>query len=216
MLPFARPSAWLMLILIKLLSACSPENQEKTNGGLVDSLSLIDSSLIPNKADSQNEPAQVGADFSIGSPDFKRLNLYYRLPPGTSFKTIQAAYPSIKGVKPENNNNELAQQGLTMAEARDTFMRRTAMVRFHFRNDSLYRYEIQLSSSDLKECEGLYQAISNYYTNQLGNPIKPDIEEDSHYEKSKLWDNRPDILFCTYYMNKGLVEFGLQTNSNPL
>jgi hypothetical protein len=205
-----------MLILISVLQACGPENPEKPDGNLSDSLSLIDSNLIPNKIDSQGAPTNVGPDFSIGSADFKRLNLYYRLPPGTSFKTIHAVYPSIKGIKPENNNNELAQQGLTMAEASDTFMRRKAMVRFHFRNDSLYRYEILLSSSDLKECEGLYQAISAYYTNQIGAPIKREVEEDSHYEKSKIWDNRPDILFCTYYMNKGLVEFGLQTNPNPL
>lgn len=177
-----------------------------------DTVSNIDSSSSPIK----NEPLPVS--LSIGAEEKLILSLPYKIKPGHSYNQVKEIFPLVKGIRPEEAKDELANSGYTESITKTTFAGRNISLEFNFKNDSLYSMYLQVVETNPSKAELFFNDIKNYYTNLWGEPSHDAIEEENHYLQSYIWPekNVNNVYpFVTFGQNRGIIIWGLK-NGNPL
>jgi hypothetical protein len=189
-------------------SSCSNEVDD-TSENIV-----IDSSLFA-------KPDTIGIDSSIqaesdtpkwnfNQADERIISISDRVDMGASYKAIQSVLPEFKGVRAENRSAELADKGFVEGICETQLFGRKAKGVFHFKNDSLYSYDVSVPIIDMKEAERKYNEIKAYYTNKYGEPNTPRVEEDNYTSTTSYWKTSKGYVVLTNDLSNAEIQFGIQ------
>ncbi|MDB5272756.1 MAG: hypothetical protein JWO58_1123 [Chitinophagaceae bacterium] len=203
-------SYFLILGTSLVLFSCSDEVGDSTQSQPVDTLSVQPDTL--NKDTIQ--PVSVVKKWNFTAADEKVIAIPENLSMGVSYKTIEAILPDFKGVRAENRSAELASKGYVEGMSETTLFGQKAKCVFHFKNDSLYSYDVAVPIMDMKEAEKKYNEIKYFYINKYGAAQNPRVEEDNYTATTSYWKTPQGYVVLTNDLSNAEIQFGIH-NSLP-
>ncbi|HEY8402574.1 MAG TPA: hypothetical protein VIK89_15000 [Cytophagaceae bacterium] len=205
-------------LVLLLAAGCTESETEEVNSNKIDTTGMppIEKPVEVKKPE-KKEVVETTERVEIGlnTEDKSFLEFAEVIDLGVNFKTLKEKIPSIKGIRPEGNMDELAAQGLTETSITSQLMGKTASLEFNFKNDSLYSFYYLVSEQDTEKGDRLYKGIRTYYLEKWGEGKRIPVEEDNRYSKSYYWElgnNRYGVM--TYNLNTGNISWGVQ-NTKP-
>src|SRR5690606_3195150 len=109
---------------------------------------------------------------------------------------------------------ELANKGFTEGMSETTLFGEKALCTFHFKEDSLYGYEIAVPIVDLDLSDQKYNEIKDFYTHKYGASQTLKVEEDNYTKNTCFWETPKGFIVLTNDLSTGQIKFGRQMN-NP-
>ncbi|HSZ71688.1 MAG TPA: hypothetical protein VK750_03360, partial [Cytophagaceae bacterium] len=148
-----------------LFSSCSDEVEDSAKTAPVDSALLVKPDTLSNNVTTKTQAIKK---WNFSAADEKVISMPEKLNMGVSYKTIETILPDFKGVRAENRSAELADKGYVEGMSQTTLFNQKATCTFHFKNDSLYSYDVTVPIMDVKEAEKKYNEIRFFYTDKYG------------------------------------------------
>ncbi|MCU0416672.1 MAG: hypothetical protein MUE33_05755 [Cytophagaceae bacterium] len=195
---------------IVLLTQCSWSTEETNTHS--DSLGRATEDTLLSLDTVKKVPLPKEHPFGSLPKDQYYLQLYERIPMGFNFSQVVQQINGINDLKPEDNNDQLGEKGLTEATKDILFLGKKAKLECNFDKDVLYRYSIVWNESDDTKAETLLEKLTNYYSNALGEAIVVSSEEDNHYTRLVYWNLSPDYILIAYNLNTGNFTIAVQSN----
>lgn len=193
------------------LSSCSDEVEEVSNPP-------IDSSLLARpdtvNKDSLEHSSGVVKSWNFTASDEQVISMPDKLSMGASYKTIEKMLPDFKGVRAENRSAELADKGFVEGMSETNVFGQKAQCVFHFKNDSLYSYDVSVPIMDMKEAEKKYNEIKAFYTSKYGDAQTPKVEEDNYTSTTSYWKTPKGYVVLANDLSNAVIQFGIH-NSLP-
>jgi hypothetical protein len=202
----------LLSFSIFAFSSCSDELKDGSNNPPIDSSLLVQSDTI--NIDSLNQSVKASKGWNFSTADEKVISMPQKLNMGASYKTIEAMLPDFKGVRAENRSAELADKGFVEGMSQTDLFGQKATCTFHFKNDSLYSYDVSVPIMDEKKAEGKYNEIKAYYTSKYGEAQTPKVEEDNYTSTTSYWKTAKGYVVLTNDLSNAEIQFGI-LNSLP-
>jgi hypothetical protein len=202
----------LLSLSVIALCSCSDEVDDGSNNPPVDSSLLVRPDTI-NK-DSLKQSTEVVKKWNFSAADEKVILMPEKLNMGASYKTIEKMLPEFKGVRAENRSAELADKGFVEGMSETKLFGQKAKCIFHFKNDSLYSYDVAVPIIDMKEAEKKYNEIKAFYNNKYGEAQTPGVEEDNYTSTTSYWKTSKGYVVLANDLSNGEIQFGIH-NSLP-
>ncbi len=201
----------LLSTSLAYLSSCS----EVSNDSGV--LSTIDSTSIKKADTLQKEGGETTHGFvktwNFKDEDLKLISITDKLALGSGYKMAEQLLPNFKGVRAENKSAELANKGYTEGMSETTLFGQKATCTFHFKEDSLNAYEIEVPIMDLKLSDQKYNEIKDFYSHKYGEAISPEVEEDNYTKNMSYWKTSKGYIVLINDLSTGQIKFGRQNQS---
>jgi len=192
-------------------SSCSVDTSESG------ATSTIDSSSIKPEEPIQKEGYETAHGFvqtwNFKEEDLKLISITDKLALGSGYQMAEKLLPNFKGVRPENKSSELASKGYTEGISETTLFGEKATCTFHFKEDSLNAYEIEVPIVDLKLSDKKYNEIKDLYTHKYGEAITPEVEEDNYTKNTTYWKTSKGYIVLINDLSTGQIKFGRQNQS---
>lgn len=201
----------LLNLSILTLSSCSDE-VEKVENPTIDSSLLVRPDTINKDSIKQTNGNVKSWNFSAA--DEKVISMPEKLSMGASYKTIENMLPDFKGVRAENRSAELADKGFVEGMSETDLFGQKAKCIFHFKNDSLYSYDVCVPIIDMKQAEKKYNEIKAFYTSKYGEAQTPKVEEDNYTSTTSYWKTSKGYVVLANDLSNGEIQFGIH-NSLP-
>jgi hypothetical protein len=189
------------------LSSCDEQATESGN-------TTIDSSLLKPAEPIQKEGYKTAHGFEqtwdFKDEDLKLISMTDKLALGSGYKVAEQLLPNFKGVRAENKSAELANKGFTEGMSETTLFGQKATCTYHFKEDSLKAYEIEVPIMDLKLSDKKYNEIKDFYTHKYGAAESPDVEEDNYTKNLSYWKTNKGYIVLINDLSTGQLKFGRQ------
>lgn len=202
----------LSSITVISLSSCENETGDGSSNPPIDSSLLSEPDTI--NSDSLEQSVKVTKAWNFNAADEKVISMPEKLSMGASYKTIEKLLPDFKGVRAENRSAELANKGFVEGMSETDLFGRKAKCVFHFKNDSLYSYDVSVPIIDMKEAEKKYNEIKAFYNNKYGEAQTPKVEEDNYTATTSFWKTPKGYVVLSNDLSTGEIQFGIH-NSLP-
>ncbi|MDF2455680.1 MAG: hypothetical protein K0R51_1673 [Cytophagaceae bacterium] len=196
----------LSSIAVISLSSCENETGDGTNNPPIDSSLLVKPDTI-NK--DSIKPAATMKQWNFSAADEKVILMPEKLSMGASYKTIEKILPDFKGVRAENRSAELADKGFVEGMSETNLFGQKAKCVFHFKNDSLYSYDVSVPIMDMKEAEKKYNEIKAFYNSKYGEAQTPKVEEDNYTSTTSFWKTPKGYVVLTNDLSNAEIQFGI-------
>jgi hypothetical protein len=200
-------SCFLLFIAACYLSSCDEETSESGNT-TVDSSSLKPAEPIQKEGYKTAHGFEQTWDFE--EEDQKLISITDKLALGSGYKVAEQLLPNFKGVRAENKSAELASKGFTEGISETTLFGQKATCTFHFKEDSLKAYEIEVPIMDLKLSDKKYNEIKDFYSHKYGAAESPDVEEDNYTKNLNYWKTNKGYIVLINDLSTGQLKFGRQ------
>jgi hypothetical protein len=189
------------------LQSCTDSSSDKP-------VSDIDTVLTDSIA--QQKPADtvvVNPDqsriYSLTPDDKKILELLQTIEMGFSFNEVKAKYPVVKGIRPEDKKDNLAEEGYTESVCKQSIFGGEASVEFNFKDDSLYSYVFTYNDKDSEKAEQVFQSVKKYYSDKWGEAQPEMVEEENHYNQNFLWTGQNSFVpYLNFNVNNNTIVWG--------
>ncbi len=174
----------------------------------IDSLKL---DSIPVKVEDDSVVAEVDqvSYYNLSQDDKAVLGLFQTIEMGFSFVKVKANYKMVKGIRPEEKKDELANEGYTESVCKQNLFAGVAVAEFNFKNDSLYSFFFTFSDKDTEKAEQIFQAVKRHYSATLGMPALEEVEEENHYNQNYSWPAKKGVVPYVYFnLNTNTIIWG--------
>ncbi|MDB5256924.1 MAG: hypothetical protein JWM14_1619 [Chitinophagaceae bacterium] len=202
----------LLSLSVIALSSCSDEIDDGSNNPPIDSSLLVRPDTL-NK-DSLKQSTGTVKQWNFSTTDESVISMPEKLNMGASYKTIEAMLPDFKGVRAENRSAELADKGFVEGMSETDLFGQKAKCVFHFKNDSLYSYDVSVPIMDMKEAEKKYNEIKAFYNDKYGEAQTPKVEEDNYTSTTSYWKTPKGYVVLANDLSNAEIQFGIH-NSLP-
>lgn len=202
----------LLSLSVVALSSCSDEVDDESNNPPIDSSLMVRPDTI-NKDSLKQSNGDV-KNWNFSTEDERVISMSEKLNMGASYKTIEKMLPDFKGVRAENRSAELADKGYVEGMSETNLFGGKAKCVFHFKNDSLYSYDVFVPIMDMKEAEKRYNEIKAFYNNQYGEAQTPKVEEDNYTSTTSYWKTPKGYVVLINDLSNAEIQFGIH-NSLP-
>lgn len=201
-----------LLVSVASLSSCDNEIEDGSENPPIDSSLLVQPDTL-NK-DSLQQSIGATKKWNFTEADEKVILMTDKLSMGASYKTIEKMLPDFKGVRAENRSAELADKGFVEGMSVTDLFGQKAKCLFHFKNDSLYSYDVFVPIMDMKEAEKKYNEIKAFYNSKYGEAQTPKVEEDNYTSTTSYWKTTKGYVVLANDLSNGEIQFGIH-NSLP-
>lgn len=202
----------ILTTTILYFSSCSEETKETGTDSSIDSSSL-NKTTEPIKQDGFETAHGFEKTWNFNEEDLKVISITDKLALGTGYKAAENQLPNFKGVRAENKSAELASKGYTEGISETTLFDQKAVCTFHFKEDSLYGYDITVPIVDLKVSETKFNELKDFYTHKYGEALTLEVEEDTYTKTTSYWKTNKGYILLVNDLSTGQIKFGRQTNS---
>ncbi len=197
----------LMVVVASILTGCTDSSNDKPINN-VDSIK-VDTSSKPVTDDSLvviKNPIKI---YALSQDDKKILDLLEVVDIGFSFMEVKAKYKILKGIRPEEKNDALAEAGLTESVCKQPLFGGEATAEFNFKDDSLYSYFFIFSNKDSEQAEQVFQAIKKHYSTKWKQAQLEKVEEENHYGQSYVWPSKNAFVpYLNFNLNTNTIVWG--------
>jgi hypothetical protein len=194
------------LLLISILYSCTDSNTDKplkNNDSL--SKDTVQKAPVKDTVIIKDEQVKV---YPLSKEDKVVLDLLQSIEMGFSFMKIKEKYDMVKGIRPEDKKDELANAGYTESLCKQPLFGGIASAEFHFKNDSLYAYSFTFNDKDSEKAEQVFQAVKKYYSGKWGQAQIEEIEEENHYNQTYVWPATAIVPYVNYNINTNTIIWG--------
>jgi hypothetical protein len=194
-------------VLMAFLNSCTDSNNDKP----VNDIDSVKVDTIPKEIPKDTviideNPVKV---YSLSQDDKAILDLLDHIQMGFSFTDVRSKYKALKGIRPEEKNDELAEAGLTESVCKQSLFGGEASAEFNFKNDSLYSYFFTYNEKDSEKSEQVFQAIKKYYSSKWGDAQLEKVEEENHYSQNYIWTSKKSVLpYVNHNLNTNAIIWG--------
>jgi len=192
---------------------CTDSNTDKP----VDTIDSVMSDTLRNeiKADTIIIKKSESGVFKLSVSDKQILDLMYSIDIGFNFNKTKEKYPSLKGIRPEENRDALASAGLTESVCKQPLFGGEAIAEFNYRNDSLYSYNFTYPELNSEKAEQVFEEIKKYYSVKWGEALQERVEEDNRFSQIFLWPNVKSVVpYINYNLNTNTITWGKRIERN--
>jgi len=193
-------------------TSCDNEIEDGSQNPPIDSSLLVKPDTI--NRDSLKQSAGAVKKWNFSASDEKVILMPEKLSMGASYKTIEKMLPDFKGVRAENRSAELADKGFVEGLSETNLFGQKAKCVFHFKNDSLYSYDVSVPIMDMKEAEKKYNEIKAFYNSKYGEAQAPKVEEDNYTSTTSYWKTPKGYVVLSNDLSNAEIQFGIH-NSLP-
>jgi hypothetical protein len=198
---------FLLLSLVVLgVTSCTDEVDDSAKTAPIDSTAQTMPDTNKANERTSNESSKL---WNFSTADQKIIDIPEELNMGASYKTIEALLPNFKGVRAENRSAELADKGYVEGVSETTLFGQKATCVFHFKNDSLYSYDVSVPIMDMKEAEKKYNEIKAFYIHKYGEAQHPRIEEDNYTSNTSYWKTPKGYVVLSNDLSDAEIQFGI-------
>lgn len=190
-------------------SSCSEDTRETGANSTIDSSSL-NPPIDTLKVEVETNDGFVKT-WNFKNEDLSIITITDKLALGTGYKAAEGLLPNFKGVRAENKSAELANKGFTEGISETTLFGQKAVCTFHFKEDSLYDYEISVPIVDLKVSDTKYNEMKDFYTHKYGTALTLEVEEDNYTKNTTYWKTNKGYVLLVNDLSTGQIKFGRQT-----
>ena len=146
--------------------------------------------------------------YPLSQEDKAVLELLQQIEMGYSFMKVKSKYDMVKGIRPEDKKDELANAGYTESVCKQNLFGGIANAEFNFKNDSLYSYFFTFSDKDSDKAEQVFQAVKKYYSAKWGEAQVEEVEEENHYGQTYVWPSKSIVPYVSYNLNTNTIVWG--------
>jgi len=203
---------FILLICLSLGWVACDDTQEQSNDLTKDSLFKAPP-VEENKDNNKKNPQPSDANavrLNLTQEDLATLAVLDEKLLGLAYHDLKTKFPQLKGIRPEDGNINLANEGYTESVTEMKLISKKVKVKFNFRNDSLYKYSLQINETDATRADNIFNGLITQYSDTFGSPELVPVEEENHYFKSYKWALQSADAIITYDMNKGDIVWGMQ------
>jgi hypothetical protein len=201
----------LISLTVVALTSCDNEIEDGSNHASIDSSLLVRTDTLHKDS---IQPATLNKSWNFSAADEKVISMPEKLNMGSSYKTIETMLPHFKGVRAENRSAELADKGFVEGMSETNLFGHPAKGIFHFKNDSLYSYDVFVPIMNMKEAEKRYNEIKAFYTSKYGEAQTPNVEEDNYTSTTSYWKTPKGYVVLANDLSNAEIQFGIH-NSLP-
>ncbi len=195
-----------IVLLVSILYSCTDSSTDKP---LKDNDSLskdtISKKSIKDTVLKKDEQVKV---YPLSKEDKVVLDLLQSIEMGFSYLEVKEKYALVKGIRPEDKKDELANAGYTESLCKQTLFEGVASAEFNFKNDSLYSYFFTFNDKNSEKAEQVFQAVKKYYSSKWGQAQAEEIEEENHYSQTYVWPARSIVPYVNYNVNTNTIVWG--------
>jgi len=202
----------LSLITLSLGWIACDDTQEKSNDTPTDSLFKApppQEDVDKNKKKLQTQDANA-VRLNLTEEDKTTLAVLDEKLLGLVYHDLKTKFPQLKGIRPEDGNINLANEGYTESVTEMKLIGKKVKVKFNFRKDTLYKYSLSINEADAAKADKIFNGLITEYSDTFGSPALVPVEEENHYFKSYKWPLEAAEANITYDMNKGDIVWGMQ------
>ena len=197
----------IIVLIASILIGCTDSSNDKPIND-VDSIK-VDTLKKPIMDDSVvviETPVKI---YALSQEDKKVLDLLEMIDLGYSFMEVKAKYKMVKGIRPEEKNDALADAGLTESVCKQPLFGGEVSAEFNFKDDSLYSYFFIYSSKDSEVSEQIYQAIKKHYSSKWKDGRLEKVEEENHYGQNYVWPSKNAFIpYLNFNLNTNTIVWG--------
>jgi hypothetical protein len=201
----------LTTLLISFLYSCTDSSNDKP---------IKDTVTVQTDTSNKNiEEDSVVIDetevkiYPLSQEDKNILELLYAIDMNFSYMKVKEKYKALKGIRPEDKKDELANEGYTESVCKQNIFGGTSNVEFNFKNDSLYSYFFTYTDKDSDKAEQIFQAIKKHYSAKLGQAQLEKVEEENHYNQNYIWPSKKSVTpYLNFNLNNNTIVWGKRTD----
>ena len=193
--------------LTVILSSCTDSSSDKPINN-VDSIKVdtINKPVVEDTLVVVENPVKL---YALSQEDKRILDLLETIDIGFSFMEVKAKYKVLKGIRPEEKNDALAEAGLTESLCKQALFGGEATAEFNFKDDSLYSYFFTFANKDSEKAEQIFQSIKKHYSIKWKDTKLEKVEEENHYGQSYVWPSKNSFVpYLNFNLNTNTIIWG--------